>query len=207
MNKFLDFVKEKVRYVFGLFAKYLHRVTGGVLTPNNITIAGLLAHLPIAYFIAQQKNIIAALMLVFFGLFDTLDGALARVQKKSGSGGMLLDASTDRMKEIMLYTGVAWALIGSDHPHRAIVAVIACGSSMLVSYVKAKGETAVKDSNLSPNEVNKLFADGIMRFEVRMFFLVVGLLTNQLYFAIIGIAEGSTMTAIARLVRISRKLK
>ncbi len=206
MNALLDACRDAVRRYMRLVAKLLNRLTGGKLSPNSITLFGLLMHVPIALLIAKGYFGYAAVLLVIFGLFDTLDGELARLQKKASPAGMLLDASTDRMKEVFLYTGAAYVLASASHPEYAAWAVAACGSSICVSYIKAKGETAVKDSNLTANEVNRLFQDGLGRFEVRMFILVVGLLLNHLLAALIIITLISTFTAFERLIKISRKL-
>lgn len=204
--KLLDIIRDAVRGMMRTVAKALNSLTGGRLSPNMVTIVGLLAHIVIAWLIATEHNLKAAGLLVIFGLFDTLDGELARLQHKASSAGMLLDASTDRMKEVLLYTGAAYAITGGSRPRMAAWAVTALGASICVSYIKAKGETAVKDSNLSANEVNRLFADGLFRFEVRMAILVIGLLSDRLILAVVVIAVGASLTAISRLYRISRRL-
>lgn len=210
MNKILDLARTHVRAVMRRIARGLNALSGGKLSPNAVTIVGLLAHLPIAYLIADGTYGWAAGLLVVFGLFDTLDGELARLQKKASNAGMVLDATTDRMKEVILYAGVAVALVdslpASQLPLAAAVVVAACGGSLLVSYVKAKGETAVKDSQLTPNEINRLFQDGFLRFEVRMFVLVVGLLSGELLIAVSVIAALAWLTAFDRLIRITQKV-
>jgi CDP-diacylglycerol---glycerol-3-phosphate 3-phosphatidyltransferase len=188
-------------------AQGLNHMSGGKLSPNTVTVTGLLAHLPIAYLITQNHFYWAAGLLIVFGLFDTLDGELARLQNKATSAGMVLDASTDRFKEVFLYTGIAYWLIGTPHPREAVWAVVACGASLCVSYVKSKGETAVQDQKLTPNEINRLFQDGLLRFEVRMALLIVGLVTHQLAIVVAGIAILASFTAIERLVRIQRYLR
>lgn len=187
-------------------ARALNRVSGGSISPNTVTIVGFLMHIPIAGLIAGGYFGYGALLLVIFGLFDTLDGELARLQKRASASGMLLDASTDRMKEVLLYIGSAYALADAGKVHVAAWAVAACGASICVSYIKAKGETAVKDKGLTPNEINRLFQDGLGRFEVRMALLVAGLLTNQLLPVLIIITVLSTYTAFERLIKISKKL-
>ncbi len=188
-------------------ARGLNRLSGGKLSPNTITVVGLLAHLPIAYLITQTHFYWAAGLLVVFGLFDTLDGELARLQNKASSAGMVLDASTDRFKEVFLYTGIAYWLIDTPHPREAVWAVVACGASLCVSYVKAKGETAIKNQKLTANEINRLFQDGLLRFEVRMALLVVGLVAHQLALMVAGIAILASFTAVERLLRIQRYLR
>jgi CDP-diacylglycerol--glycerol-3-phosphate 3-phosphatidyltransferase len=206
MDKLIDPVRNAVRSFMGSIAKDLDKLSGGRISPNAITMTGLLAHVYIAWLIAFGANLWAALFLVIFGLFDTLDGQLARIQKRASNAGMLLDATTDRMKEVLLYAGVAYFYITSTTPTIAVWTVLACGGSLLVSYVKAKGEMAVKDSKLSPNEINRLFQDGFLRFEIRMFLLVIGLLTGYVGYAVIAIAILAWFTAFQRLYIISKKL-
>jgi phosphatidylglycerophosphate synthase len=207
MNRFLDFFRNLVRKFMQKLARVLNDVSGGRITPNFVTLTGLFAHLPIAWLIAQGYFGYAAVLLVIFGLFDALDGSLARLQGKAGNAGMLLDASTDRMKEVILYTGAAFALVTMNQAYWAVWAVSACGASIVVSYVKAKGETAVAGGKLTANEVNRLFQDGLGRFEVRMFLLVVGLLVGELGIVLVAITALSTYTAFERLIKITRKLK
>ena len=206
LDQFIDVIRNAIKALMSALAITLNKATGGKLSADVITLIGLFSHIPIAWLIAVQKNYLAAGLLVFFGLFDSVDGALARAQKKSSSRGMLLDASTDRIKEVILYIGASSALVASGYAGWAGWAVAACGASLVVSYVKAKGETAISDKKLSPSDINRIFADGIMRYEIRMFVLIVGLLTNTLRYALVFIAVTSALTAIGRFHKISQKL-
>jgi phosphatidylglycerophosphate synthase len=201
-------IKNMVRKWMRVIARGLNALTRGRLQPDAVTIFGFAMHVPIALFIATGHNIWAAVFLVIFGLFDTLDGELARLQGRASVRGMLLDASTDRFKEALLYSGAAYVLALSNHPATAAWAAAACGASLSVSYVKAKGEAAVATAGKAiPHAVlNRMFADGLLTFEVRMFVLVVGLLCNQLVIAVAVIAILASYTATQRLIRISQKL-
>jgi phosphatidylglycerophosphate synthase len=207
INTFLDACRAVVKGWMRLLARFLNAVSKGKLSPNAVTLVGLFAHLPIAWLIGINHYWWAAGLLVVFGLFDALDGELARLQGRANSAGMLLDATTDRLKETMLYCGAAFSLVTTVKPIYAVWAVAACGASLSVSYVKAKGETAISGSNFTPNEINRLFQDGFLRFEIRMSILVIGLLTNQLAFAVVIIALFSIFTVIERLVKITAKLR
>lgn len=207
INTFLDMCRAIVKTWMRHIARALNTLSGGKLSPNTVTIVGLVAHLPIAWLIATNHYWWAAATLVIFGLFDALDGELARLQNRASSAGMLLDASTDRMKETALYCGAAFSLINTARPVFAVWAVAACGASLCVSYVKAKGETAVSGGKLTPNEINRLFQDGLLRFEIRMSILVIGLLSGRLALAIVLIAIFSTITAFERLIKITYKLR
>lgn len=208
MNGYIEDMKKRIRAVMRSVAEVMDWLSEGKLSPAMVTWFGFLMHLPIAIFIATGHNIWAAIFLIVFGLFDTLDGELARLQKRASVRGMLLDASTDRMKEVLLYTGAAYVLAHGSHPANAAWAVLACGASLSVSYVKAKGEAAVASSEhkIPHHTLNRMFADGLLTFETRMAVLVVGLLFGLLLPAIIVIAVLASYTAFQRLIRISRQL-
>lgn len=191
-----------------VIARGLNTFTRGRLSPDVVTIIGCAMHIPIAILIGlHDYNILAAVLLLIFGLFDTLDGELARLQGRSSERGMLLDASTDRFKETLLYSGIAYVLALGPHPASAAFAAAAVGASISVSYVKAKGEAAVaSDKDIPHAELNKLFKDGLLTFELRMFLLILGLLINQLMIIVAIIAVLASYTALQRLVRISRAL-
>ena len=209
MTQVIEVVRLAIRGFIRHLARRLNKATNGRIHPDAVTIFGVIMHIPIALLIAMGGyGILAAVLLIFFGLFDTLDGELARLQNRSGPKGMLLDASTDRFKEVLLYTGAAYAFALSSHPATAAWAAAACGVSLCVSYVKAKGEAAVGSAKkeLSHHELNQLFKDGLLTFEIRMAVLTVGLLIDQLVFAVAFIAVFATFTALNRLVRITKAL-
>ncbi|HUB93665.1 MAG TPA: CDP-alcohol phosphatidyltransferase family protein [Verrucomicrobiae bacterium] len=203
----IDPIKRLVRSVMHVLARCLDTVSGGRFTPNGVTLFGLFAHIPIAWLIAMRYNYWAAGLLLVFGLFDTLDGELARLQKRESPEGGLLDSVTDRMKEILLYAGAGYAIIASTgRPYLAVWAVIACGCGLLTSYVNAAGDVAMAKVAARGHVVNKGFRGGLFPFEIRMFILFVGLLSNQVTIAVIVIAIGAAYTSLSRLLRVLKKL-
>lgn len=209
MKQAIEKIKLAVRRVMRGIAVGLDKVSGGKITPNSITWFGFVMHVPIALLIAMDYFIWAGVLLIVFGLFDTLDGELARYQKRVTNNGGFLDASTDRLKEVLLYSGAGYILALSDKPELAALAVLACGASLSVSYVKAKGEATVASlSHKIPYpELNKMFSGGLFPFEVRMLVLVIGLLSGQLAWAVGIIAVFSIITAFQRLFVISKRLQ
>lgn len=205
INSFLDVIRNLVRGFMKHIAVFVNKVTGGKLNPNTVTLFGFAMHIPIAALIAQGYFLYAAGLLIFFGLFDTLDGQLARLQNRSTAFGMLLDSVTDRMKEVLIYIGISYFFVWSGRPYMAVWAVAACGAGLLVSYINAWGEVVTKDIK-EDAETNKSFRGGLMSFDVRMFTIVFGLAINQLAIAIIFITVLAWFTAFDRLIRISRRL-
>ena len=208
MERALSSIRKSVRRVMRTVAKGLDTLSGGRLTPNGVTWFGFAMHIPIALLIASNQLIWAGILLIIFGLFDTLDGELARLRNMVTNGGGFLDASTDRFKEVILYTSIAYLFTKGIHPEYAAIAVAACGASVCVSFVKAKGEAIVASARqqIAYPELNKMFSGGLFPFEIRMFVLVVGLLAGQLVVAVLIIACFSSLAAFQRLLVISRRI-
>ncbi|RTK94180.1 CDP-alcohol phosphatidyltransferase family protein [Candidatus Saccharibacteria bacterium] len=202
ISSFRDFSKALI----GQFAVVLNRLTGGRLSPNAITLTSLFTHIIIAYLVAQGSLYWAAGLLLVFGLFDALDGAIARIQKTSSPRGMLLDSITDRMKEAMLYVGASYYFIAHDLPYYAVWAVAACGVSMLVSYVNAWGEAVVTTRKTEGHKINLSFRSGIMTYDVRMTIFFIGLLAGRLDVIVVLVAITSSFTALGRMRAIMQRL-
>lgn len=189
-------------------APFVNRLTNEKLHPDVVTLTSFVAHIPIAYLVATRHNLWAALLLVVFGLLDALDGALARTQNRTSARGVLLDSTTDRMKEVLLYIGAAYALVSvPGHAYLASWVVAACGCSLLTSYMNAWGDAVMAKYKVEKHVMNKSFRGGLFPFQVRMFIFVIGLLTNHLAWAVIFVAIGAAYTALMRLLGVISKLR
>ncbi len=203
----MDSIRKFVKKPMHRIANWLNDITGGKITPNFVTLTSLVLHLPIFWAIVAQQFTLAAVMLVVFGLLDSLDGELARLQGRASRAGMLLDASADRMKEAIVFAALAYMFALDSEPTAVLVTVAAITGAYTVSYIKAKGETALKGSRLGVQEINRIFQSGLMRYEVRTAFLVVGLIFSSLLLPVIwAIALLSWLTAFYRLISISKKI-
>ena len=206
MDTFLEGLRQAARKVMRAVAKGLNRLTSGKLHPNVITIVGLVAHLPIAYLVAVGRLGWAAVFLVIFGLFDTLDGELARLQNRATTRGMFLDSVTDRLKEVILYIGAAYLFVVNDQPGYAIWSLAAIGFAVTVSYVNAWGEVAISKQAGVGHQANKTFRNGLLTYDVRIALFIVGLAFDVLDYAIVVIAVLSFVTILQRTSRVLKKL-
>jgi phosphatidylglycerophosphate synthase len=182
----LDTTRDIVRGYITKIAKSLNKLSGGKLSPNTVTLVGVVMHVPIAILIGTGSLKLAAVLLAFFGLFDALDGALARLQKSSSAYGMFLDSATDRMKEIMVYVGITgWAYANQASGTQMMIITAAAGTSVLISYLNAWGEAVLaKVKPDSKHDMNKAMRNGIAGFDLRIFIIIIGLLSGQLHYAI-----------------------
>ena len=112
------------------------------ITPNQVTVAGMLVVFVAGALVATGHLLLAGIVLAFGGTFDILDGALARVTKRSYSYGAFLDSTTDRYAESAIYVGLVAYYVGQPNPRPAVLGVLlALVGSFSVSYVRARAQS------------------------------------------------------------------
>jgi len=120
------------------------------LTPNAVTLIGFALNIGVVIiFIAgvEEGNRgdlsyvgWAGALILFAGLFDMLDGQVARLGGMGSRFGALFDSVLDRYSEMVLFFGICYYLIGHHYFLSSIFAFIALIGSMMVSYVRARAE-------------------------------------------------------------------
>jgi CDP-diacylglycerol--glycerol-3-phosphate 3-phosphatidyltransferase len=114
------------------------------ITPNQVTLAGMLATFVAAALAGYGFLLAAGLVLAFSGTFDILDGALARATKKMYPYGAFLDSTTDRYSEGAIYLGIAAYYLtrpGHEQATMVLACFLALAGSYLVSYVRARAQS------------------------------------------------------------------
>src|ERR1700704_5595833 len=86
------------------------------LTPNQVTVVGLVLTIVAASLAAFGQLRWAGIVLIFAGTCDILDGALARSTNKSYPYGAFLDSTLDRYSEGAIYLGLAAYFVSSGGP-------------------------------------------------------------------------------------------
>ncbi|MDX1766189.1 MAG: CDP-alcohol phosphatidyltransferase family protein [Candidatus Saccharimonadales bacterium] len=205
--KIADPIRDGIRLVVRQEARFVDWLFRGRVTANHITWLSLAMHIPIAVAIILEYYDLGALLIVLFGLMDALDGELARLQNRTSDYGVFLDASTDRIKESLVYLPLIFVFADEMRPAAALVAALALAGSLSVSYIKARGETVLKESRLSAAEINRVFNIGFARYEVRMAIMVIGFLLNEPFAAVSIVAVSAWLTAFYRLLAIGNKLR
>ena len=74
-------------------------VSGGHVTPNALTVAGLVLNVATVPLILSGHFIWAAVVLLLAGCCDMLDGAVARLSEQVTPFGAFLDSTSDRLSE------------------------------------------------------------------------------------------------------------
>jgi phosphatidylglycerophosphate synthase len=140
------------------------------LTPNALTVIGFGIAIVAALAASQQAWFAAGLLVIFGGVFDLFDGALARATNKVSRLGAFLDSVFDRAGESVLYLGIAIGCVGASFDAGAIAAAAAMGASFMVGYTRAKSESLGFTPGTGMANV------GVAPREVRLVLLTLGLL-------------------------------
>ena len=110
------------------------------LTPNAISMTGLVGNLIAAFLILQEHFVLAAIAFILGSLCDMFDGRYSRMSGKGTPFGAFLDSTLDRIEEgVVLAAVAAWFAKNSDD--LAVGAtVLAVVGSYMVSYTRARAE-------------------------------------------------------------------
>ena len=142
-----------------------NRLIESRLTPNAISMAGLVGNLVAAALVTQEEFFLAGVAFVLGSVMDTLDGRYSRMSGKGTAFGAFLDSSLDRMEEgiVLAAVGAYFAKQGDDLAVAAVV--LAVLFSLMVSYTRARAEALGVECKV-----------GVATRPVRVVILSVGLL-------------------------------
>ena len=170
------------------------------ITPNTVTIIGTLITIAAAVLVSLDHLFAAGFVVLFAGLFDMFDGALARRTNQVTRFGGVLDSTLDRLSEAAILIGITAFYTSQQNLWGVAVAGMALISSQLVSYIRARAEAIGINCEV-----------GVFTRPERVVILSIGLLlggfNNVLLIALIVIAVLSFTTAGQRLMYVKSKLK
>ncbi len=195
-------VQQRVRQ----FVTMIMRPLAGLgVTPNTLTVLGLLLSILTAFVIAQGWLLAGGLLVLFAGIFDLFDGALARARNATSTFGAFFDSTLDRYSESIILFGLLWYALSEpgvqdrfwpfryEQPLMIILIFIAVVGSLMVSYAKARAEGLGLE-----------LKTGLLARPERVVILALGLLTGAVMWALILLAVFSNVTAVERIVHIWR---
>src|SRR3989454_9644116 len=195
-------IQQRARHLVTLLIKPLARL--GV-TPNTLTVIGLLLGILAAVVIAQGLLVAGGLLVLFAGIFDMFDGAMARVRHAATTFGAFFDSTLDRYSESIILLGLLlYALQRPDlhdafwpAPHEQTWMVtfifIAAVGSLMVSYAKARAEGLGLECKT-----------GLLARPERVIILALGLLSGLGIWAVTLLAIFSQITAVELIIYVWR---
>ena len=161
--------------------------------PDTLTVVGWTLALGAAVLFGLGYARVAGAAMLLGGLFDALDGAVARESNRMSSFGAFLDSTLDRLSESAVFVGLIFFYASAGRPYEALLAATAMTFSLLTSYARARAE------GLNINcEVGLLERAG--RIVILSVFSIVGLPTLGLGL----VAAGALITTTQRMLHVRR---
>jgi len=181
-------LRKEVEAALALLAKSLRSLG---LNPFSLSLLGLMCAFlsGVLYYMLPTRLWIswfAPVLLLLSGLFDALDGAMARVYGQVTRFGGVIDSVFDRVGEVFVYSGII--LGGSSSLFWGLVALV---TSLMVSYVRSRAEA----------EGAKMEGIGIAERPERIVILAVATFVGQVELGLIAIGCLATLTIFHRVWR------
>ncbi|NQU31264.1 MAG: CDP-alcohol phosphatidyltransferase family protein, partial [Anaerolineae bacterium] len=180
-----DRLRSLFKWVLDPIGAFLNRLG---LTPNTITILGLVGNMVGAFFLAKGNMLWGGLMVLIMWPIDALDGTMARLRGEPSDFGGFVDSVTDRYSELVIYGALLFYFLGQGDTLAAMLVFAAASGSILVSYTRAKAEGLGFDAKIG----------ALTRVE-RYFVLAPGLIFNFPIIAMWIIAILANFTALQRI--------
>ena len=168
------------------------------VTPNAITLMGLAVTAVSAVLIGFGWLLAGGLVLLFAGLFDILDGAVARATGRVNSYGAFLDSTTDRYAEVFTYIGLlVFFVLNGQQKLLPILVIASLSGSLLVSYARARAQS-----------LGFACEGGLLARPERVIIIVIGLVVAPaLTPALWILAVLTNVTAVQRVVIVWRQAR
>lgn len=163
--------------------------------PNMITALGFIGTTVGAYFLSIGSIQLGGWIVLVMGLFDALDGTMARLKGEPTIWGAFIDSVTDRYSELVIFGGIMIHFLHQNRWPEVALVYLAAAGSVLVSYIRARGQALGYDTKV-----------GILtRFE-RYLVLAPSLVLNIPLVGVAIIAIFANITALQRIYDIRRQL-
>ncbi len=164
------------------------------ISPNALTLIGLVINLGAAYFVAIGHFLLGGGLILVSGLFDLLDGALARTVGRATKFGALLDSTADRASEAAIFCGLLfWASARGLDAAIVLTSAVLIGS-FLISYIRARAEGLGMKCKV-----------GLFTRAERVIVLAVGLLLGQVHIALWILVVFIYVTVLQRLFYVQKQ--
>lgn len=186
----------------GKYIRIIARYPGALLartgiTPDQVTILGLLANCAAAFFIARWSlsYLMIGILIWIAGFFDALDGSVARATGRVTKFGSFFDSVLDRYSDSVIYLGILAYFLRSGNANYVILVTVAMIGSLAVSYVRAKAGSLDLECEV-----------GLMPRTARIVLLGAAFCVGQVFWGLLIVAVLTHLTVLQRILYVRKKL-
>jgi CDP-diacylglycerol--glycerol-3-phosphate 3-phosphatidyltransferase len=168
--------------------------------PDTLTVTGWVLAIFAAVLFATGRIELAGAVVLIGGLFDALDGAVARASNRMSAFGAFLDSTLDRVSEAAVFVGIlvhyARTADGSSPetvPWGVLFAGLAMTFSLLTSYTRARAEGLGFECKV-----------GLLERAGRVVLISVSAMLGSLMAGLFIVAVGALVTTVQRIIHVKR---
>lgn len=159
-----------------IFYKYLkpllNKISDGLnkhgVNPAHLTLGGLIINALGCLLFAYGRFLTGSLIILLAGLFDMLDGALARSSGKVTKFGAFMDSVVDRYSDFLIFGGLLIYFSRIGDPSAVSLVLVVIAGALLTSYTKARAESLIPQCNVGwierPERIVIICTGGIFQF-------------------------------------------
>lgn len=166
------------------------------LTPNSLTVIGLAINTAAAILIMNGYFVWAGITILFSGIFDMLDGALAKYTNRVSKFGAMLDSVSDRIAEALVLFAICYFYSRTRQNLPILLSFTTLTGSFLTSYIRARAEGLGIDCKV-----------GWFTRAERVVLISLGLLINQVIIVLAILTVLTFFTVAERLVHVNKQGK
>ena len=159
------------------------------ISPNVLTFLGLVINICAAYLFAMGHFRWAAAVVIGAGLFDMVDGRVARATDRVTRFGGFFDSVLDRYSDLALFIGLLVYYASINRFGYIVLTAIVMTGSVMVSYVRARAENSIPKCKV-----------GFLERPERVVLIIIGGLFNRIAAVLWVIAVLSNLTVIHRMI-------
>jgi CDP-diacylglycerol--glycerol-3-phosphate 3-phosphatidyltransferase len=157
--------------------------------PNVLTFIGLVINGAAAVLLASGRFFAAGLVMIAAGIFDMVDGRVARATNQVTLFGAFFDSVVDRYSDLVLLMGLLVYYASINRFFYVVLTAVVMTGSVMVSYTRARAECVIPKCKV-----------GFMERPERMVLLILGALFNRMAPVLWVIAVIANITVIHRML-------
>ncbi len=166
------------------------------ISPNMLTFIGLVINVGAALFFGfasadnnqPRRFVYAGLVIIAAGIFDMVDGRVARATNQVTVFGAFFDSVIDRYSDVAIFFGLLVYYARANRFFYVVLVAFVMTTSVMVSYTRARAESLIPSCKV-----------GFMERPERIVLVIIGALSNRMAPVLWVLAVLSTITVIHRI--------
>jgi CDP-diacylglycerol--glycerol-3-phosphate 3-phosphatidyltransferase len=175
------------------FGRIIDAIVGALalsrVHPNVLTFLGLVINVWAAWLFAGGKFTAGGVVLIGAGLFDMVDGRVARSTNQVTRFGGFFDSVLDRYSDLGVLVGLLVYYASINRYFYVVLTAIVMTGTVMVSYTRARAENTIPRCKV-----------GFLERPERVVLIIIGALFNRMAQVLWVSAILSNLTVIARMI-------